>query len=71
MHVLVTGVRPRKPSHPDGSLGSDMPSALNNREWATVIWLAIGLIWMLTRADVRAMLSSLVRNLFQRKLFAC
>jgi hypothetical protein len=48
-----------------------MPSALNNREWATVIWLAIGLIWMLTRADVRAMLGSLVRNLFQRKLFAC
>jgi hypothetical protein len=26
-----------------------MPSFLNNREWATVIWFAVGVIWVLTR----------------------
>jgi hypothetical protein len=40
--------------------------ALNSREWATLIWLAIAVLWMLTRTDIRAGLLSVVRTAFGR-----
>lgn len=40
----------------------------NNREWAILIWLAIGLVWVLSKRDVRSGFSSLFRTLLHPKI---
>ncbi|MGA9284118.1 MAG: hypothetical protein WBV85_01630 [Solirubrobacteraceae bacterium] len=42
--------------------------ALNPREWATVIWVVIAVLWMLTRTDIRASLLNVVRTAFGRTI---
>jgi hypothetical protein len=40
-----------------------MPTVLNNREWATLIWLSVLLAFALTNADVRAAFGNFFRTL--------
>ena len=42
--------------------------ALNSREWATVIWAVIALLWMLTRTEIRASLLDVVRVVLGRTI---
>lgn len=35
---------------------------LNNREWATLVWLAIGVTWVLSRKDMRPLVANVVRT---------
>src|SRR5690242_15813629 len=37
-------------------------NSLNNREWATLIWLAIGVGWVLSRKDMRPVVASMLRT---------
>ncbi len=42
--------------------------ALNSREWATVIWAVIAVLWMLTHTEIRASLFNVVRTAFGRTI---
>ncbi len=42
--------------------------ALNSREWATVIWAMIAVLWMLTRAEIRASMLNVVRVAFGKTI---
>ena len=35
----------------------------NNRQWALLIWIAVGLVWALTKPDLRRSLGGLLRTL--------
>jgi hypothetical protein len=46
-----------------------MPKALNSREWAVLIWLAVVVLAMLFKRDLRSSLATLLRALVAPKLF--
>ncbi|HXW59236.1 MAG TPA: hypothetical protein VEJ23_07130 [Solirubrobacteraceae bacterium] len=48
-----------------------MPDALNSREWAVAIWLAVGILACLTQPDLRRSFGSVVRSLLKPKLAVC
>ena len=43
--------------------GSDTVGVPNNRQWALLIWIAVGLVWALTKPDSRRSLGALLRTL--------
>jgi hypothetical protein len=45
-----------------------MPSALNSREWAVAIWLAIGIVACLTQQDLRSGFRAVVASLVKPKI---
>lgn len=45
-----------------------VPTILNNREWATVIWFAIFVLWILTRRELRRSVGHLLAAVFRTKL---
>jgi hypothetical protein len=44
--------------------------ALNSREWATLTWAVIAVLWMLTRTEIRASLFNVIRVAFGRTIVA-
>src|ERR1035437_3806685 len=48
-----------------------MPSVLDNREWATLIWLTLGVLWMLSRPDFRPSVKSFLGVLLHPKILVC
>ena len=41
---------------------------LNNREWASLIWIGVLAVWLLPRTQVRGSLGSLIRSAMSPKL---